>query len=144
MNSVANISTAHTIVPRHAAAILDNLIAIALGALAAKSVSEEFLVAQIVCLVVVFLGYYFAFEAAISRTPGKVLTGLVVVQDDGTRISVRAAAIRTAFRILEVNPVLFGATPAALSILYSRRHQRFGDKVAGTIVVRKPPTGPSS
>jgi len=38
-------------------------------------------------------------------------------------------------RVLEVNPVLLGAFPAALSVVFSPKHQRFGDKLAGTIVV---------
>lgn len=103
--------------------------------LAAKSISNDLPSLQIAALVVVYFAYYFLFEAAISRTPGKLLTGLVIVRKDGTRATIRDAAIRTAFRVLEVNPALFGGLPAALSIISSVDHQRFGDKVAGTIVV---------
>lgn len=135
MNSTKEISTSNTVLPRHIAAILDNLLAMLMGLLAAKSISNALPAVQIAAAIVVYFAYYFLFEAAISRTPGKLLTGLIIVRKDGSRASIREAAIRTAFRVLEVNPALFGGLPAALSIIASVDHQRFGDKVAGTIVV---------
>ncbi len=47
----------------------------------------------------------------------------------------KTAVIRTLSRIIEVNPVLFGAIPAALVLLASERKQRLGDMLAGSIVV---------
>jgi uncharacterized RDD family membrane protein YckC len=38
-------------------------------------------------------------------------------------------------RILEVNPLLIGALPASIAILSSKRRQRIGDMLAGTVVV---------
>jgi uncharacterized RDD family membrane protein YckC len=70
-----------------------------------------------------------------SRTLGKFCMGLIVVQYDGRRCTWRQAIIRTLFRFVEVNPLLLGALPAAISIIGSRHRQRFGDKVARTIVV---------
>ena len=134
MESVT-ISTGNTIMPRHIAAILDNILAMILGVVAAKSVGDDRHALQIAAFVIAYLGYYFVFEALLSRTIGKFLTGLIIVRRDGSRISVREVTIRTLFRILEVNPVLLGAIPAALSIIFSKDHQRIGDRVAGTIVV---------
>lgn len=132
---MTDISTHNTVLPRHIAAILDNVIAMILGVVAAKSVAEDQYALQSAMFVAGYLSYYFIFEAAIARTPGKLLTGLVIVRTDGSRATVRDAAIRTAFRVLEVNPACLGAIPAAVCILRSKHHQRFGDKAAGTIVV---------
>ena len=129
------IPTENTILHRHMAAIFDNLISLVLGVCVAKSIPNDIPILPFVGFIATYLGYYFVFETLISRTPGKLLTGLTVVRINGARISAREAAIRTVFRILEVNPILLGAIPAALSIVFSRHHQRFGDKFARTIVV---------
>ncbi len=123
------------IVPRYIAAALDNVVAMILGVVAAKSVSDDLPVVQVGLLIGVYLGYYFLFEAVIARTPGKLLAGLVVVQFDGARCNWHQSAVRTGFRVLEVNPILLGGIPAALIIACSRRRQRLGDKCARTIVV---------
>ena len=129
------ISTANTVTPRYIAAMLDNLIAMLLAVVAAKSISEGMPILQVTALVVVYFGYYFVPECLFSRTPGKLLTGLVVVGLEGERCTWRQIAIRTAFRLLEVNPLLLGAIPSALSVVFSPYHQRFGDKTAETLVV---------
>lgn len=127
--------TQNTLNRRLVAAIVDNFIAMIIAVVAAKSVVEDMLVAQAVIIFVAYLGYYFLFEALLEQTPGKMLTGLVVVQYDGKRCTWRQTFIRTVFRIVEVNPLLLGGLPAALSIVLSRYHQRIGDKVAWTVVV---------
>ena len=128
--------TAHTMMPRTIAAVLDNAIAMVLGVLAAKSIADDLQILQVLVLVVGYLGYYLLFEGLMGRTPGKLLTGLVVVQFNGARCTWGQSLVRTCFRVVEVNPLLLGALPAALSVLFSENHQRFGDKVAKTIVVR--------
>ncbi|MEM7352771.1 MAG: tetratricopeptide repeat protein [Acidobacteriota bacterium] len=87
-----------------------------------------------------FLGYYLVFEAVSAVTPGKLLFGLRVVSLDGARLSLRKAAIRTFFRLLEVNPLILGGIPAGLAIASSERNQRLGDRVAGTVVIKSAPT----
>ena len=129
------VSTDGTVAPRVIAGIMDNMIALGLAILAAVYVTEDWPILQIIAFVVVYLGYYFLFEGFFSRTIGKLLTGLVVIQFDGTQCTWSKTSIRTLFRILEVNPVLLGAIPAVLSIIMGKHHQRFGDKVAGTLVV---------
>lgn len=124
-----------TVLPRHMAAILDNILAIVAAVAAAKATSEQWPILQGVVLVLVYFGYYFAFELAFSRTPGKMLTGLIVVPVDGGKCTWRHTVIRSVFRVLEVNPMLLGAAPAAVCIIFSRNHQRIGDRFARTLVV---------
>lgn len=117
------------------AATLDNFLAMILGVFAAKAVDEDQHALQVVLFLAAYLGYFFLPEAVISRTVGKAVMGLVVVRWDGGRASFREAAIRTLMRIVEVNPALCGAIPAAISIAKSLHHQRIGDRMAGTIVI---------
>lgn len=84
-----------------------------------------------------YLGYYFFSEWLLGATPGKFFCGLRVRQLSGKRCTAGQIAIRTALRLLEVNPVLLGALPAGVSILFTKRRQRLGDLAAGTIVVRR-------
>jgi uncharacterized RDD family membrane protein YckC len=132
-------STTDTVVPRYIAAMIDNAIAMVLAVIAAKSIGDSKPILQATILVAVYLGYYFIPEVLLSRSLGKLFTGLVIVGLDGKRCSWRQAAIRTVFRLIEVNPLLLGAIPAALSVVFSANHQRFGDKVAKTLVVASRP-----
>ncbi|WP_371380834.1 RDD family protein [Sporomusa aerivorans] len=77
--------------------------------------------------------YYTYFEGNNGATPGKMLFGLKVVNTDGTACDVRAAAIRTACRIIDG---LFAYLVGAILIWISDRNQRLGDKIAGTLVVK--------
>jgi len=135
MDTINEIPTANTIMARHLAAIFDNTLAMVLGVVVAKSIDGEPYQLQLVLFLIAYLGYFFLFEVLISRTPGKILTGLAVVKKDGSRITVGGVAIRTLLRILEVNPALLGYAPAALSIIFSKYNQRIGDRLAGSIVV---------
>lgn len=125
--------------PRHIAAIIDNILALLLAAVSAKQFPEDWFATHVAVATCVYLGYFFLFEMILGRTPGKFMTGLVVLDYSGIRCSPRQAAIRTAFRLIEVNPVVIGALPAAVLIILSRNKQRFGDLAAGTIVVRSLP-----
>lgn len=70
-----------------------------------------------------------------SRTPGKYLQGLVVVDPSGGRCGWRRALVRTLVRVVEANLLLFGGLPAGVTILASKRNQRLGDLAAGTLVI---------
>lgn len=74
------ISTANTVLPRHMAAILDNLLAFVLSIIAAKAVSADSPLLQVIVMVTAYIGYYFLSEGLTARSPGKLLTGLMVVQ----------------------------------------------------------------
>jgi len=129
------ISVGGTIVRRHLAAGFDNLLAIILAVVASAIVSEEYPVIRVAIMFGVYLAYYLLSEGMWSATPAKLVAGLVVVQFNGQSCTWRHSIIRTLFRIFEVNPLLFGALPAAARIVLSRHRQRFGDRIAGTIVV---------
>ncbi len=51
--------------------------------------------------------YYFFFEAAFQRTPGKFITGTKVVTSDGLMPSTRAIALRTLSRLVPFEPISY-------------------------------------
>lgn len=82
------------------------------------------------------VGYSVIFEAAWSgRTPGKAALGLRVVTVSGAPIRFRHAAIRGALGLVEI-AMTFGGI-AALVMLLNKKHQRIGDVIAGTVVLRE-------
>jgi uncharacterized RDD family membrane protein YckC len=121
--------------PRYIAALVDWALQMPLGVLVIKSLPASWAVLQLPLVVVIFLGYFLLFEGLFGRTPGKLLTGLVVVQFDGRKCTWRQAWTRTYWRLLEVNPLLLGAIPAAIAVVRSPYHQRLGDHFAKTLVV---------
>lgn len=94
----------------------------------------------------VFFGYPIVFETTWrggGRTPGKALLGLRVVTVEGAPIRFRHAAIRAALGLIDF-AATFGLA-AVLSSLLSKRNQRLGDFVAGTVVLReRMAAGPSA
>ena len=81
-------------------------------------------------------GYSIAFETLLhGRTPGKAALGLRVITTEGSPIRFRHAAIRGFLGLLEIAGT-FGVV-AAVTIFASKRNQRLGDLVAGTIVLRE-------
>ncbi len=84
-----------------------------------------------------YFGYFFAWEALFSATPGKMWYGLSVRHLDGSKCRVTAAFLRTLTRFVEVNPLLLGFLPAMISIHWTERKQRIGDLWAGTVVVHR-------
>ena len=120
---------------RFIATFLDNLIAIALTFLAVAIVPPTLPILKGVVLVIVYLGYFAILEGIWSKTLGKYMQGLVVRKLDGSLCDWKAALIRTVLRVLEVNPILFGAVPAGIAVISTERKQRMGDVLAGTVVV---------
>jgi uncharacterized RDD family membrane protein YckC len=90
----------------------------------------------------VLVGYPIAFETLWGgRTLGKAAMGLRVVTQEGGPVHFRHAAIRGIFGLVEI--WVFLGSLAVLTILCTRRNQRVGDLVAGTIVLReRSATGP--
>ena len=81
-------------------------------------------------------GYPVAFETLMrGRTPGKAALGLRVVTREGAPEQLRHAAIRAAFLLVDV--YLTSAVVGVLFMIFGRRHQRLGDLIAGTIVLRE-------
>ncbi|MPZ88975.1 MAG: hypothetical protein GEU81_13065 [Nitriliruptorales bacterium] len=89
-------------------------------------------------------GYPIAFETLWrGRTPGKAAMGLRVVTKEGAPVRFRHAAVRAVLTLVDLYAG-FGAI-GVVSILVTKRHQRLGDLVAGTLVLRertaeRPPT----
>lgn len=84
---------------------------------------------------VLWMAYMTLMEGKYGASLGKRVTGLLVVTEDGLPIDLEAALIRNALRFLDafpyVVPYLVGVTVANRS----PKKQRFGDRVAETIVV---------
>jgi uncharacterized RDD family membrane protein YckC len=114
---------------------IDGSLATVLSLIAAGMVNSFGGAAVITALCSVHLAYFFVFEALWSRTPGKYLFGLRVCQVDGSRCTLRSAMLRTLLRVIEVNPILLGALPAGIMLLVTKRKQRLGDLLAGTVVI---------
>jgi uncharacterized RDD family membrane protein YckC len=90
------------------------------------------------------IAYYVVFETWFAATPGKLVLGLRVRSEDGTRIDLQAALTRNLLRVIDgfpyVVPYLVGAiaawsdgSPEGEDEARSR-HRRIGDRVGGTIV----------
>lgn len=77
--------------------------------------------------------YYTYFEGNRGATPGKMLCGLKVIKSDGSPCDISAAAMRTACRIIDG---LFVYLVAAIFVWSTELHQRLGDKLAETLVVK--------
>ena len=89
----------------------------------------------------VVLAYYAAAESLTGRTVGKALMGLEVRSLSGGPISVKQSVLRNIMRLVDILPSFY--LVAVVSILMGPLPQRMGDRVAGTIVVRrKPPLPP--
>ena len=89
--------------------------------------------ALVLCILVFsFVGYNVLLETVWrGRTPGKAALGLRVVRDDGGPVRFRHALVRGIMFPLE------SWGPALFASIFSRRGKRFGDMLAGTIVVQE-------
>jgi len=86
--------------------------------------------------IVVLFGYPIAMETLWrGRTLGKAALGLRVVTVEGAPVRFRHAAVRAALSLVDFG--LTAGAGAVVTALVSRRHQRLGDLVAGTVVLRE-------
>jgi len=81
------------------------------------------------------LVYYFAGEVATGQTLGKHLLGIEVRRTDGARADSGRIAVRTLMRLVDYIPILYGLGLVVMAS--TRRRQRLGDVLAGTVVVRR-------
>jgi uncharacterized RDD family membrane protein YckC len=85
--------------------------------------------------------YYTLFEALTHASVGKLVLGMRVTMDDGSRPTGGAIVLRNLVRLPEV---LFWYVPSGISCLASSSNKRLGDLAARTVVVRRgaaPATG---
>jgi uncharacterized RDD family membrane protein YckC len=91
-----------------------------------------------IILLIVFLllwGYFVLFEAFSSgRTPGKRVAKIRVIHQSGRGINFVEALARNLVRFVDFLPSFYAV--GIVVIFLSRRNQRLGDMVAGTLVVR--------
>jgi uncharacterized RDD family membrane protein YckC len=121
---------------RFFAANLDALLALIAGLGLGSSLPGLGPYARGAVLCLTYLGYFIGCEAVWAKTLGKRLFGLHVLQLDGQPCTGGQAVIRGLLRVLDANPVFFGGLPAVAMVLVTRRNQRLGDLLAGTVVVR--------
>jgi len=90
---------------------------------------------------VVLFGYFSIFEILwAGRTPGKRVTGLRVVRDNGYPIDPFSSIVRNLVRIVDLLPPPYAA--GLISVFVSANYKRLGDFAAGTIVIKDRPYTP--
>jgi uncharacterized RDD family membrane protein YckC len=102
-------------------------------------VSKQWTYAILIFLMFVLnFGYYAFFETIWNgRTPGKRWTHLRVISDSGQPIGAQGAILRNLMRIVDALPSLYAI--GIVTSLLSRQNKRFGDYVAGTVVIHEKP-----
>jgi len=128
---------------RFLAWLLDALIVLTAAAgvifLLGKTMATAPQFASAIFVVIYFLldwGYGICLETAWSgQTVGKRVMSLRVIQESGVRIGFYHAALRNLARPVDRLPMMYLVGGAAA--LVSGSHQRLGDMLAGTIVVRE-------
>ena len=98
--------------------------------------------AYAILLTILLVGYPVVLETLWrGRTIGKRALGLRAVTVEGTPITFRHAALRMMGGLVDrlLPP---GGITGALFVLGTRRHQRIGDLLAGTVVIRDPERTP--
>jgi uncharacterized RDD family membrane protein YckC len=83
----------------------------------------------------IVFAYYIVLEAIFGATLGKLATNLRVVREsDGGPIDWSASVIRNVLRVID-GLVLY--LVGLIAMCFSKKRQRIGDRVAGTVVVRR-------
>lgn len=124
---------------RLTAGVVDGVLAIAIMvglALAANTLGGPFVGLRFVAVITPLL-YFVIPEAYYQATPGKLLTGLRVVTIDGEQPDLLAHIVRGMTRVPEAMVVV----PYLFVVPFSKRHQRFGDMITETLVVRREAAG---
>lgn len=83
---------------------------------------------------IIILLYYCLLEAFLGGTLGKLVLGMRVQMTDGSPCTIGASLIRNLLRIVDG---LFFYLLAAILVWTSPTRQRLGDRLAGTVVVKK-------
>jgi uncharacterized RDD family membrane protein YckC len=82
----------------------------------------------------IIFGYYIFFEGMWhGQTPGKRMTHIRVIEQNGQPASWSAVIIRNLLRVIDVGFALIGL----VSMLIDRNERRLGDLAAGTMVIRE-------
>ena len=97
------------------------------------SVAPAIVLLSVFCI---YWGYFAVFEIVWhGQTPGKRLTRIRVIRDNGRPIDATAAVLRNLLRVVDFLPAMY-ATGVCVMLL-NRHSRRLGDLVAGTVVVHE-------
>jgi uncharacterized RDD family membrane protein YckC len=104
---------------------------------ALSKIPKQWAVALVIFIVfLLFWGYFTLFEAFWNgRTPGKRVARIRVIQRSGRAIGLFESMARNLVRYIDMQPFPLYAV-GVIAIFVTRQHQRLGDLVAGTLVVR--------
>lgn len=84
----------------------------------------------------IYWGYFAIFEILWSgKTPGKRVAGVRAIKDTGRALNVYEVVGRNLMRAVDWFPILYLA--GVISIMISRKNQRLGDFLVGSIVVHE-------
>lgn len=108
------------------------LLSVALSAIDSAVVDGILGIVTLVVFVVAFFGYFVVLEYKNGATFGKRIVGIEVAMVDGSNLTIGAAVIRNALRIVDF---IAGGIVGAIGIWTSPLNQRVGDVSAGTVVV---------
>lgn len=106
----------------------------------ASEMSNWVIAVMIFVVFLLFAGYFAFFEWLWDgQTPGKRLLKLRVIREDGRPITLWEAIARNLFRLFDAlpGPMIPVYSVGLIVIFMSRRDQRVGDLVAGTVVIRE-------
>jgi len=84
---------------------------------------------------VIDFAYFIVLEAQFGATVGKMVTGIKVVNADGSRLTWGGSVARNLMRLVDGFPYVIPYLLGAIVMWSSADKQRLGDKVAGTVVV---------
>jgi uncharacterized RDD family membrane protein YckC len=90
---------------------------------------------------ILWLAYMTWMEAKHGASIGKRARGLRVVMEDGEPVTPEAALTRNLMRFLDAIPYVVPYVVGAYAVSNSPKMQRFGDRVAETMVVVSSPAG---
>ncbi len=106
-------------------------------------VPSGILAAGVVAFFLLQWGYWTLFETFWNgQTPGKRVMGIRVIKEGGFPASLVDVALRNVVRVVDFLPLFYGI--GVICMFLSKRHQRLGDIVSGTLVVRQTASRPPS
>ena len=115
-------------------AVLKAFIVPALGMMGTKAASWGIGV-YLLSVFLLLWGYFTLFEALNNgRTIGKLAAKIRVIHQSGRGVNFVESLSRNLVRYIDFMPAFYGV--GIVTLFLSRRHQRLGDMVAGTLVVR--------
>ncbi|ELZ55630.1 RDD domain-containing protein [Halorubrum hochstenium ATCC 700873] len=124
-----------SVASRGGAWLVDIVASLAVAAVVSAAVSAVSGTLADLAVLLIIPGWYVVSEAVWSRTPGKWVAGIRVVDTNGDDISTLAAVVRNVTKILGGGSVLL-ILAGVVFIADSRDNQRLGDRWGDTLVVR--------